>query len=119
MMAAEIIAYEPDLLFSSRIEGAAGKAGVGVKFVSDVQQIAQQLKQVIPRAVFLNLDAAEGKLSGLEELVRDGSFKTVGYYSHVNARLAEEARRVGIKIILSRGAFAARLDNLLKDLSLG
>ena len=116
---ADIIVYEPDLLFSSRIEAAAAKAGVDVKFVSNLQEIAQHLRQIAPRAIFLNLDAAEGRLGGLEEFVKKGSFRTVGYYSHVNAPLAVEARGVGIGTVLSRGVFAARLDQILRDMGSG
>ncbi len=106
-------------MFSSRIEGAAAKAGVDVKFVSSFQEMVQQLKEVRPRIVILNLDAAQGKLEALEEVVKGGSFKTVGYYSHVNTRLAEEAQRIGIGIILSRGVFAARLSQILEEFSSG
>ncbi len=81
--------------------------------------MVQQLKEATPRIVILNLDAAQGKLGALEGLLKDMSFQTVGYYSHVNTRLAEEARRIGIGIILSRGVFAARLGQILEELRSG
>lgn len=115
----DIIAYEPDLLFASRIEGAAAKAGINIEIFSDLDQLGQRLKESTPRIVILNLDAAEGKLGALEPFIKIVSFKAVGYYSHVNAGVGEEARRIGIGIVLSRGAFAARISELLKELSSG
>ncbi len=116
---ADIIVFEPDLLFSSRIESAAAKVGFDVKFVGNLQQIVQELKESSPRMVILNLDAAEGKLAPLEELLKVGSFKAVGYYSHVSALVAEEARRVGIDLVLSRGVFVSRISEVLRELSSG
>jgi DNA-binding NarL/FixJ family response regulator len=101
-------------LFSSRIEGAAARAGVGVMFVRNLQEIAQQLQETTPRILILNLDAAQGNLEALEEVVRGGSFQTVGYYSHVDTRLAEEAKRIGVGIVLPRSVFAARLGQILE-----
>lgn len=118
MRTAEIIVFEPDLMFASRIEGAATNAGVGVKFVNDLHEMVEQLRRMTPQTVILNLDAAEGKLDGLEPLVKNGPFKTIGYYSHVNTRLAEDAKRIGIGIVLSRGAFTARLGQILRELRL-
>ena len=106
-------------MFSSRIEGAAARAGVDVRFVSNLHDIVEQVDGATPRKVILNLDAAQGKLGALEELLKDGSIRTVGYYSHVNEPLAEEAKRIGIGIVLSRGAFAARLSRILEELSSG
>ncbi len=116
---ADIIVFEPDLLFSSRIESAAAKVGLDVKFVGDLQQIVQELNEPSPRMVILNLDAAEGKLGTLEGRLKIGAFKAVGYYSHVNAPLAEEARRVGIDLVLSRGMFVTRISEILEELSSG
>ena len=63
----------------------------------------------------MNLDATEGKLATFEGVVKNASWKTVGYYSHVNSGLAEEARRIGISIVLSRGAFTHQLEAILKE----
>ncbi len=119
METAEIVAYEPDLLFSSGIEAASAKAGLHAIITSDLEELIWELKQATPRVVFLNLDAAEGKLAALEAFAKNGVCKFVGYYSHVNTPLAEEARRIGIDSILSRGAFVARLDGILKGLGSG
>jgi hypothetical protein len=113
----DVIAYEPDLLFSSKIEAAATKAGLQAKVASNLEELLRELEQAAPRVVFLNLDAAEGKLGALEGVVKSGSRRFVGYYSHVNTQLAEEARRIGVSVVISRGAFVTRLPEILKELS--
>ncbi len=115
----EVVAYETDLMFSSRIESAAARAGVTVKFVSTLQELAECLGQTTYKALIVNLDAATGQLVELGAIVREGHVKTVGYYSHVNSLLAAEARRVGIGVVLTRAAFAARIDEVLKDVHSG
>lgn len=47
------------------------------------------------------------------EDTREKRCTAVGYYSHVNAQVAEEARRVGFDVILSRGAFVAKMAETL------
>ena len=112
----EILVYEPDLLFSSRIESAATKARLEVALASTMEQLLNQLRQFTPRIVFLNLDQAEGELAGLEDYLRRDSPKFVGYYSHTNTGLLEEAQRVGLSLVLPRGAFLSRLDGILGQL---
>jgi len=112
----EVLAYEPDLLFSSRIEAAARKAGLEFDLASTVEQLLNQLMKFTPRIVILNLDQAEGELGRLEEHVKRGASKFVGYYSHTNTRLVEEAQRMGLNLILPRGAFVSRLDGIVKEL---
>jgi hypothetical protein len=114
---ADVIAYEPDLLFSSKIEAAATKAGLQAKVTSNLEELLRDLEQAAPRVVFLNLDVAEGKLAVLEGVAKHGSSRFVGYYSHVNTQLAEEARRIGISVVISRGAFVTRLPEILKEFS--
>jgi len=102
-------------LFSSRIESAAARAGIRVKVMSNLEEFLEETRQTTPRVVLVNLDATEGKLATLEGVAKNASCKVVGYYSHVNRGLAEEARRVGISVVLSRGAFANKLEGILRE----
>lgn len=109
--------YEPDLMFASSIEGTAAKLGLAVRFVYNLEHLDAQLRLFAPSALIINLDAAQGKLGVVEPLIKKGIVKSVGYYSHVNAALAAEARRIGIESVLARGAFSARLSEILRELS--
>lgn len=117
MQVVHLIVFEPDLLFSSRIESAAAKAGFPVKVFDNLNDFLQEAKKSTPQVALVNLDAAVGKLAGLERLARSLSCKVVGYYSHVNSGLAEEAQRTGISAVFPRGAFASKLEALLREFS--
>ncbi len=106
---------DPDLMFSSRIEAAASKAGLRAIVTTNVQELLVELSKSTPRIVFLNLDATEGKLGRLMGYIGSG-FRIVGYYSHVNNRLQEEAKRVGLGQVISRGAFVGKLSEMLGEL---
>ncbi len=115
---AEVIICDPDLMFSSRIEAAVAKAGLQAKVTSSLEELLMEVREGMPRMIFLNLDAAEGKLASLERAIRAGC-EFVGYYSHVNTGLAEEAKRLRLRRVISRGAFVTRLGELLSELSSG
>jgi hypothetical protein len=106
-------------LFSSRVESAATKAGVQVKVFGNLEEFILEAKQSTAQVALVNLDATEGKLASLEGLPKNASCNVIGYYSHVNSRLAEEARRVGVNMVLSRGAFVSKLEGILKEFSSG
>ena len=116
---ADIIVFEPDLLFSSRIDSAAAKAGFTVVVFDTLDEFLKEAEQSTPEVAVVNLDAAVGKFSGLEGLARTPSCKVVGYYSHVNSSLAEEAQRTGISAVFPRGAFASRIEALLREFASG
>lgn len=114
---AEVILCDADLLFSSKIEAASAKRGLTTKVTLDLRELMEELERAKPRMVFLNLDAAEGELGALAKF--GAICKIVGYYSHVNTRLAAEAHRVGIANVFSRGALVGKLDELLTEAASG
>jgi len=87
--------------------------------MNNLEEFLEEIRQTTPRVVFVNLDAVEAKLATLESVAKTASCKVVGYYSHVNSALAEEARRLGISIVLSRRAFTHELEGILKQFCLG
>jgi ActR/RegA family two-component response regulator len=119
MQMAQLIVFEPDLLFSSRIESAAAKVGFPVKVFDNLDEFLQEAKQSTPQVALVNLDAAGGKFADLESLARSLSCRVVGYYSHVNSSVAEEAQRIGVSAVFTRGAFVNKLEALLRGFSSG
>lgn len=103
-------------MFSSRIESAAAKLGVEVKVFGSLEEFVREASQTTTRVALVNLDLAKEKLAGLEGLSGNASCKVVGYYSHVDSQLAEEAQRLGVDVVLSRGAFVSKLEAMLKEL---
>ena len=90
-----------------------------MKVFGNLDEFIGEAKQTSAQVALVNLDAAEGKLASLEGLPKNASCKVIGYYSHVNSQLAEEARRVGVNMVLSRGAFVSKLEEILTEFSSG
>lgn len=111
-----VLAFEPDLLFSSKIESAASKLGLELELESSLQELLSRLKDTQPRALIVSLDALP-ETSALKELISSRTFSAIGYYSHVNGALGEEARTIGFDLVLTRGAFAARIEEILRKVA--
>jgi hypothetical protein len=109
----DILAFEPDLLFFSKIDGSIRKMGARVRVITDAAVLLQDLTKDTPKLLILNLDALEGKLDMLRDVLSGKPCVSVGYYSHTNTRLGEEADRAGISVGMSRGAFVNRIQEIL------
>ena len=111
----EVVLFEPDLLFSSKIEGAAKRLNIKLRVITDLNELLGELEGGAQKAFVISLDSLEGKLSALKNHMT-GRPRVIGYYSHVKTHVAEEAKGVGVETVLSRGAFAARLEDSLTEL---
>jgi hypothetical protein len=115
----QVLAFEPDLIFSSRIDSLARKTGIPLTLVTDFSVIVQELTGNMPRLLLLNLDALEGKLASLKDVLSGKTCVSVGYYSHMHRGFAEEAKQSGISVVISRGEFVSRFQNVLAQASCG
>ena len=113
----QILVFEPDLFFSSKIEGVARKMGFEITIIANFEELRQELENTSPRLLILNLDSLESKLREVQRFARGRAGECLGYYSHVNARLAEEARGLAIGTAVARGAFLGRFEDVLKRVS--
>jgi hypothetical protein len=111
----KLILFEPDLMFSSKVEGAAAKAGVPVKVFDNFERFIEGALEDTARLALVNLDAVERHFPMMENLAKSSPCRFVGYYSHVNNNLGAEARRIGFRAALSRGAFVNKLEGILRE----
>ena len=105
-------------MFSSGIESAARRHGFEVRLTTTPKDLAESLDEKLPSVVIVNLDAA-GMLGVVAGLNRKEGCRFVGYYSHVNSRVAEEAVKVGFETVLPRRAFVSKLNEILGMVRLG
>jgi DNA-binding NarL/FixJ family response regulator len=113
-----VLVCEPDLLFSSGIESAARRHGFDVKLTTTPADLVESLNEKTPSVVIMNLDVI-CPLSVISGLTGKQGCRFVGYYSHVNARVAEEAKRAGFETVLPRRAFVSKLNGILEMVKLG
>lgn len=112
------LVFDPDMMFSSRIEGAGRKSGWTVEVATNMDQLLDALKASTPELLLVNLDALGGKSkslpAGLEKRCR-----LVGYYSHVESELAREALANGFQLVVPRRAFVRQITELFAKGSSG
>ncbi len=99
-----------DLLFASKITGAAKANGVPIKLVRD----ANELTGIVGRKLIADLNQADA-IEACAAWKRGSERTVVGFVSHVDAPTITRARDAGIDLILPRSQFVATLQDLLLD----
>jgi len=113
MSAAHGLLLSDDLIFSSRIAGAARAQGLALVVARTPGEAVDLARRSAPRCVIvdldnpgLDLDLFMGELRGLSSAPR-----VVAYGPHVNAPLLHAARDAGCDPVLPRSTFVERLES--------
>jgi CheY-like chemotaxis protein len=111
-----VVAFVDDLMFLSRIREAARARGLEVTGVRTVPDLLIACRDA-PRLVIMDLDRARPPASEALAALRAepalASLPVVGFFSHVHAERARQAREAGCTRALPRSAFVQELDALL------
>jgi hypothetical protein len=113
-MTKTILVLEPDLLFSSSIESAGRKFGIDVKVAATLDELHDLSKEYPFDMLLVNLDALGSRWDSFVGFGGKAG-KLIGYYSHVDSKLAKEALARGFEAVFPRRAFAVRLDEIFSD----
>jgi PleD family two-component response regulator len=112
-----IVAVVDDLLFSSKIRGAAQVAGQPIHFVRNADAVVGEIRERRPRLVIFDLDRASlspmTAIAAVKAQADLAHIPLVGYVSHVHADVIDAARHAGIDQVMARSAFVAKLPQLL------
>ena len=115
MRTLQIVIFEPDMIFSSRIGNAAKKYGFDCQVVTNIDNLPEAIRHgTSSHGLFINLDAFGQDFRKLRELT-GRNLRVLGYYSHVRVEIAEAAKTAGFNAI-SRGAFVSGLEQVLRTL---
>jgi PleD family two-component response regulator len=112
-----ILAVVDDLLFSSKIRNVCKRLELPVVFARSPAGVLDASRQETVHLAIFDLDSE--RLQPLEiiaSLKGDPSLaaiRTIGFASHVNTDVLVAAKAAGCDEVLSRGAFTARLPDLL------
>lgn len=106
-----------DLFFRSKIEATARHLNVPVRFVA-VSGLASAAADGGTGAILLELSAADA-LSAVKALRRAKAtvdLPVIGFLSHVDRKLAEDAQSAGVTQVMPRSQFSETLPDLVMDL---
>jgi CheY-like chemotaxis protein len=116
----KILAVLEDLFFTVKINESAKRAGMPIEFVkSETDAIARA--QTKPALIIIDLNC-----NGIDPLKLIGTLKAsaetkpinlIGYLSHVQGELKQQAQEAGCDMVMARSAFSQNLPQILKRYS--
>ena len=113
----KVLAVLDDLFFTLKINESAKRAGVPVEFLkSEIDVLAGALSQPALIIMDLNYHGID-PLELIRKLKADEGKKAVnlvGYLSHVQGELKQQAQEAGCNMVLARSAFSQNLPQILK-----
>ena len=111
------LAVLEDLFFTVKINEAAKRAGIAVEFLKSERDVLEKAKgKPVLIILDLNFHAVDplkliGKLKASDETK---SINLVGYLSHVQGELKQQAQEAGCNMVLARSALSQNLPQILK-----
>jgi PleD family two-component response regulator len=114
----KILAVVEDLMFTVKIADAAKRAGLDVEFVKSERDVIEKATHEKPLLIILDLNFnAVEPLKLISKVKSDGEMKqisVIGYLSHVQGELKQQAQEAGANIVMARSAFSQNLQQILK-----
>ena len=112
-----------DLLWATRIKSTADALGIPCRPVRNLEMLEARLVDSPVRSLIVDLDSGEPGMSLIRRLRADGAdekaraIRILAFGPHVAVELFQEAKRVGADAVMARGAFSARLPEILRQLA--
>ena len=114
----KILAVVEDLLFTVKISDAAKRAGLDVEFLKSERDVIEKATDEKPLLIILDLNfSAVQPLKLISKVKSNGEMKqisVIGYLSHVQGELKQQAQEAGANIVMARSAFSQNLQQILK-----
>ena len=112
-----VLAVVDDLFFSVKLTEAAKRAGLALEFVKDAGQVLHKALARPSLIVFdLNFHAAQplDVISKLKASPQTKGISLIGYLSHVQGELKQQAHESGCDMVLARSAFSQNMGQIFK-----
>ena len=113
----KVLAVVSDLFFSVKLTEAAKRAGLTLEFVKEPKEVLAKAKQRPSLIIFdLNFEAAQ-PLKVISKLKGDAETKGIsllGYLSHVQGELKQQAHEAGCNMVLARSQFSQNMPQIFR-----
>jgi PleD family two-component response regulator len=114
----KILAVVDDLMFTVKIADAAKRVGLDVEFLKSEHDVIDKATHEQPLLIIIDLNNnSVHPLNLIAKLKGDGDLKRIsliGYLSHVQGELKQQAQEAGANIVMARSAFSQNLQQILK-----
>jgi len=117
-MARTVIAVVDDLFFASKIRGTAEQLGVSVSFPRRIEALMEAALRDQPALIICDLHATRidpvelATLLKADERLR--STPLLGFFSHVQTELQQQAEQAGFDRVIPRSLFTKNLGLILQ-----
>ena len=115
--AKRVLAVVNDLFFSVKLTEAAKRNGLALELVKEPELVLEKAGEKPSLIIFdLNFDAADPLklISELKSKPLTKGISLIGYLSHVQAELKQQALAAGCDMVLARSAFSQNLPVIFK-----
>ena len=116
-MSRTVLAVVDDLFFASKIRGTAEQAGVNVKFARNADAMLNAARRDQPDLIIFDLNSERSNPADLaRQLKGDEQLRSIpllGFFSHVQTELQQQAQEAGIDQVIPRSVFAKYLNEIL------
>jgi hypothetical protein len=115
---ATVLFVSSDLMFSSRVVGAAKALGVPLTLVADPTTLGSKVSADC-RMAFVDLTLDNLNLPAAVTAIKAGApaARVIGYGPHVDTALLADANAAGCDVVLTRGQFNQQYAELLRDVT--
>lgn len=108
-----VVAYMDDLFFQMKLAETAKHLGLEVKVASNAESLLQLLDPP-PQLVIVDLNARSQPLEAMKQLrAAQPQLRVIGFLSHVQTGLAEQAKSAGFDEVMPRSKFSIHLPDIL------
>jgi hypothetical protein len=111
----KIIARVEDLMFRAKIDAAARHLSTPVEFVATAAALAKACSNGAAVAFVELTPEILPVVAKMKKESHTGGVAFVGFLSHVDKKLAEEAREAGVDRVLARSQFSETLPDLILE----
>ena len=115
-----VFAVISDLLFRSKIDDAARRAGVPLRVAKSLEQLDRHLGNATPAVVLMDLEMegldTPAMLARLRATPAGATVPVIGFAGHMNVEVIHAARASGVQV-MARSAFVAQLSALMDHIA--
>lgn len=113
----KVLAVVSDLFFSVKLSEIAKRSGLALEFVKEADQVMTKAAEMPSLIVFdLNFDAVQ-PLDLIQKLKANADTRgisLIGYLSHVQVDLKQQAQQAGCDMVMARSAFSQNMPQIFK-----
>lgn len=113
----KVLAVVSDLFFSVKLTEAAKRSGLALEFVKEPKEVIEKAQTKPSLIIFdLNFEAVQPikLISRLKAKAETKNISLIGYLSHIQVELKQQAQEAGCDMVMARSAFSQNMPQIFK-----